>query len=127
MWSGVGPSWVGEAGAARCGMDKVRTRVSRGVWLDVARTEGAERLEGGYPISPNDLSAAEEDAGVDVSPGDVVLVRTGQIQVFKAGDRERYGSPSPGLSMATATWFRDRDVAAVATDNMTFEVWPGER
>ena len=28
--------------------------------------------------------------------------------------------------MATVTWFRDHDVAAVATDNMTFEVYPWE-
>jgi hypothetical protein len=29
--------------------------------------------------------------------------------------------------MSTALWFRERDVAAVATDNLTFEVHPGER
>jgi kynurenine formamidase len=28
--------------------------------------------------------------------------------------------------MRTAQWFRDRDVAAVATDTYTFEVWPCE-
>ena len=101
--------------------------MSRGVLLDVARTKDVDRLEGGYPISPDDLDAAEKQAGVDVSPGDIVLVRTGQIQLFRGGDRKRYGSPSPGLSMTTAAWFRERDVAAVGTDNMTFEVWPGER
>jgi kynurenine formamidase len=26
----------------------------------------------------------------------------------------------------TVEWFRDRDVAAVATDTLPFEVWPGE-
>ena len=29
--------------------------------------------------------------------------------------------------MAAALWFRERDVAAAATDNLTFEVYPGER
>jgi kynurenine formamidase len=28
--------------------------------------------------------------------------------------------------MATAKWFHDHDVAAVATDTYTFEVWPCE-
>ena len=29
--------------------------------------------------------------------------------------------------MGTPVWFRERDVAAVATDNLTFEVYPPER
>ena len=29
--------------------------------------------------------------------------------------------------MACAQWFHDRGVAAVAADNMSFEVYPGER
>ena len=35
-------------------------------------------------------------------------------------------TPAPGLSTKSAQWLRDHDVAAVAVDNMTFEVYPGE-
>ncbi|MGZ4143366.1 MAG: cyclase family protein, partial [Actinomycetota bacterium] len=38
-----------------------------------------------------------------------------------------YTNPSPGLTMATSLWFHERDVAAVATDSLTFEVFPSER
>jgi kynurenine formamidase len=117
-----------EAGATRCGISRVSTLVSRGVLLDVARALGRERLEGGYGITPADLDAAVALAGVSIEPGDVVLVRTGNMQLFKARDRQTYtGGHQPGLTMLTAQWFRDRDVAAVATDNMAFEVHPGER
>lgn len=119
-------SVTAEAGAAHCGIDKVASIVGRGVLLDVARAKGIERLEGGYVITGEDLDAAEDLAGVTVEPGDVVLVRTGQMQLFHAGDRQAYGAPSPGLSTKTVEWLSDRDVAAVATDNLTFEVWPCE-
>ena len=37
-----------------------------------------------------------------------------------------YTWPSPGLSIETAEWFFAHDVAAVATDTLPFEVFPGE-
>ena len=38
-----------------------------------------------------------------------------------------YTFPSPGLTMETAEWFHARDVAAVATDTLPFEVIPSQR
>ncbi|MFF0202536.1 cyclase family protein [Streptomyces sp. NPDC005017] len=113
-------------GAAFAGIDKVRHLVSRGVLLDVARARGVERLDGGHAVTPEDLEAAEEFAGVRVRAGDVVLVRTGQIRVLLAGDRQGYAYPSPGLSVRTPEWFHARDVAAVANDTLTFEIFPPE-
>ena len=37
-----------------------------------------------------------------------------------------YTWPTPGLTVATAEWFHDRDVAAVAIDTMVLEVYPCE-
>ncbi|HZR79837.1 MAG TPA: cyclase family protein [Candidatus Binatia bacterium] len=119
-------SVTAEAGATRCGIEKVRPIVTRGILLDVARAKGVGRLDAGYPISPADLDDALRTTGLRVLPGDVLLVRTGQMEHLRAGDRESYRIPSPGLGVATVEWFHDRDVAAVATDTMPFEVWPGE-
>ena len=118
---------VTEKGAARCGIDKAGPIVTRGVLLDVARARGVDRLVGAHAVGADDLEAARELAKVDIEPGDVVLVRTGQIQVLHAGDKDAYGHPSPGPGIDAVTWFRDHDVAAVATDNLTFEVFPCER
>ena len=120
-------SITAEAGAAKCGIARITSLTTRGVLLDVARTLGVDRLDPGYGITPADLDAALAAAGVELLPGDAVLVRTGFIQMFKARDREGYaGGAQPGLTMRTAEWFRARDVAAVATDTFTFEVWPCE-
>ncbi|MFJ4563735.1 cyclase family protein [Streptomyces caelestis] len=113
-------------GAEFSGIDKVRHVVSRGVLLDVARARGTDRLDGGYAVTPEDLDAAEELAGTRVRAGDVVLVRTGQVRLCLAGDRHAYAYPSPGLSIRTPEWFHARDVAAVANDTLTFEVFPPE-
>jgi kynurenine formamidase len=113
-------------GAGFSGIGTVRHVVSRGVLLDVARARGTDRLDGGYAVTPEDLDAAEELAGTRVRAGDVVLVRTGQIQAYLAGDRHGYAYPSPGLSIRTPEWFHARDVAAVADDTLTFEVFPPE-
>ncbi|MFP3991760.1 cyclase family protein [Streptomyces sp. E11-3] len=113
-------------GAQFSGIDKTGPVVSRGVLLDVARAKGLDRLPGDHAVTPEDLAEAEEFAGVAVRSGDIVLVRTGQMQVYLAGDKHAYGYPSPGLSVRTPEWFHARDVAAVANDTLTFEIFPPE-
>ncbi|WP_406269503.1 cyclase family protein [Streptomyces sp. NBC_00191] len=108
------------------GIDKAPYIVSRGVLLDVAGAKGLDRLPGGHAVTPEDLDEAAEFGGVTVGPGDIVLVRTGQIQVALGGDKHAYGYPSPGLSVRTPEWFHAHDVAAVANDTLTFEIFPPE-
>lgn len=113
-------------GAEFSGIGTVRHLVSRGVLLDVARARGVDRLDGSHAVTPEDLEAAEDLAGTRVRAGDVVLVRTGQIRSYLAGDKHGYAYPSPGLSVRTPAWFHARDVAAVANDTLTFEIFPPE-
>ena len=113
-------------GAAKCGIDKVGPLVTRGVLLDVARVKGVERLDPGYALTAEDLDAAAEMGNVTVRSGDIVLVRTGQIQLLHAGDKTGYTFPSPGFSMKTAPWLHAHEVAAVANDTIVFEVFPCE-
>ncbi|TXJ78826.1 cyclase family protein [Streptomyces lavendulae] len=113
-------------GAAYSGIDRAGPVLSRGVLLDVAAALGVERLAGGHAVTPQELERAEEFGGVRVRAGDIVLVRTGQVRVLLGGDRHGYGYPSPGLSVRTPEWFHARDVAAVANDTLTFEIFPPE-
>jgi kynurenine formamidase len=127
MYNGFPTSTVDDTGATRLGAEKLGPIISRGVLLDLARSAGVDRLEGGYPLTPDDLDRAEEFGKVQVGRGDLVLLRTGQIQHLHAGDKMAYSISTAGPSMQTARWFHDRDVAAVATDNLSFEVFPGEQ
>jgi kynurenine formamidase len=126
MWNGVDPALVDEAGAQRLSTDQIGPLMSRGVLLDVARAAGVDRLDGGLALTPEHLEAAEALAGLTVGTGDIVLLRTGQVQLFKTGDKWGYAISTAGPSLQTVEWFHAREVAAVATDNLSFEVYPCE-
>lgn len=116
-----------ERGATKCGIHKVTSIVSRALLLDVAKALGVDRLAPGQPISPADLDAALDLAGVRPEPGDIVLVRTGHMALFRARDRAGYAvGDQPGLTVGTVPWMRRHDVAAVATDTLAMEVFPCE-
>ncbi len=126
IYNGYPASTVSADGAARCGIHRLGAVVSRGILLDVARALGREVLQPGYPITPDDLDAACALGNVTVEPGDIVLVRTGQMVHLRPDQRDlvAYTWPSPGLTIETAEWFHRHDVAAVATDTLVFEVYP---
>jgi kynurenine formamidase len=138
LYNGYPASSITEDGASLLGIQQIRTLVSRGLLLDVARAKGLQLLEPGYAITPDDLDAACALGSVEVEPGDVVLVRTGQAAHLALPGRPGIGDhpstrdliaytwPTPGLTVATAGWFHDHDVAAVAIDTMVLEVYPCE-
>jgi kynurenine formamidase len=127
-WNGVPAATItADAGSKELGIHRVRSLTSRGVLLDVARAKGVDRLEPGEHVTAADLDAAADLAAVAVEPGDVVLVRTGQAQLYRARQRQDYtAGHQPGLTSSCPAWFKAHDVAAVATDTLAFEVFPGE-
>jgi kynurenine formamidase len=126
IYNGFPSSTVDDAGAGRCGIHLLSSVIGRGVLLDVAEALGLPKLAPGHPITPDELDAACNLAGVEIEAGDIVLVRTGQMAHLTPPDRDlvAYTWPSPGLTIETAEWFHARDVAAVATDTLVFEVYP---
>jgi kynurenine formamidase len=126
LYNGFEPATISDAGASKGGIDKVGSLVSRGVLLDVARAKGVDRLEPGYSITGDDLDAAVALARVIVGRGDIVLIRTGQMQLLHAGDKNAYTHPSPGPSIHCVEWFHAHEIAAAATDTLVFEAFPGD-
>lgn len=114
------------AGATRNSFSEVAPLlVSRGVLLDIAALRGVDMLGPGEAITAADLDAAERRQGVLVGSGDVLLVRTGWYRHFLAGRMATYlGPPSPGLDLSTCRWLHEREIAAVAADNLAVEVMP---
>ncbi|MCU1453998.1 MAG: putative cyclase [Acidimicrobiales bacterium] len=127
LYNGTSSAVVGERGASRLGIEHVGAVVSRGLMLDVARALGVNRFDDGYPITGDDLDRAAALGGLEVRPGDICCVRTGHMSYWRDGDIPRFHNPSPGLSTASIEWIRDHDVAAVATDTVVFECYPGDQ
>ncbi len=109
-------------GAARCGADKLRPVVTRGLLLDVAAARG-EPLGPGDEVTPSDLEQAADAAGVRPEAGDAVLIRTGWLE-RSAQDQHAYFEAEPGIGVDAGQWLADADVALVGADNYAVEVQP---
>jgi len=83
-------------------------------------------LEEGFAITPEHLAAASERQGVEIGPGDVVLLHTGWSQLWMV-DNERYGALEPGLGWDAAHWLTQRRISLAGADNWCLEVWPPEK
>jgi kynurenine formamidase len=73
-------------------------------------------------ITADDLSAAEERAGVRVRPGDILLVNTGHAERYAyppEPDPVRYREHYPGFDHYTVKWIIDREVKLVGTDTVS--------
>ena len=121
-------------GASVCGIEKISSLTSRGVLLDIASLYEVDELPGGHAISYEDCLNAEKIQGVEVRSGDILLLRTGMMAKAKRGDVISYGSGTamegspmpgfPGVGLGAVEFFFEREIAAVATDTITFEVMP---
>jgi kynurenine formamidase len=110
--------------------------IGRGVLLDVSEKfrdmvrRGAEEED--CVIDADLLEAAATDAGVEVSRGDVLCVRTGWMEHYRSASPERRAELAgqrrwPGLAGSTQVAERlwDWGVAAVTADNPAVELGPG--
>ena len=103
--------------------------VTRGVLIDIPRLRGVPYLEPGTPIYVEDLEAWEEQAGVRVSPGDALFIRTG-VWARRAAEGpwlrgRRPGGRSAGLHPSVIPWLKERDIALMGSDHPTY-VAPSE-
>ncbi len=125
LYNGFPSSEITRKEAPRNGVENVGSLVTRGVLLDIARHRGVEHLQMGEVIAPDELDACARGQGVEIRPGDAVLIRTGWTIVFDR-DRELFDAGSPGPGKAAGPWFRERGLVALGADNVAVEVQPPE-
>jgi kynurenine formamidase len=115
------------SGAAKLGIEKVDGFAARAVILDMVKHLGAENwLEPGTMVTAADLQGAAEAQGTEVRAGDVVLVRTGHLQMWWANNAAGVpeGFAQAGIGADAANWLASMDVTAVGADNAAVEVIP---
>lgn len=127
MYNGLGLAEVPSSGARRNGVERMRDRlVGRGVLLDIARHRSVDHLEPGEAIDGEELAACAEAVGAEVRRGDILLVRTGHLAARRGCWADYAGGSAPGLSLASASFIFEQEVAAIATDTWGVEVMPNE-
>ena len=129
MWNGYDCRNVSSFGAEKAGIEHAKEKnVGRGVLLDIARHQGVDWLPDGFAITNAMLDDCAKVQNVEVSRGDILLIRTGQMEErIAAGSWDGYpGGDAPGLSFETLDWLQAKQVASVATDTWGVEVRPNK-
>jgi len=127
MYNGHPAGDAGTGGSRTNGVHNYTGKiVTRGVFVDLAEHRGADTLEPGYAITTDELDEYLAAKNLEIRPGDALIIRTGFMAARRDNWGDYAGGPSPGLSLHTAPWIRDNDIAAIATDTWGIEVLPNE-
>lgn len=93
--------------------------VTRGVIVDLPRYFGVDYVSAGTAIFVRDLEAWEEESGVRIGSGDVLLVRTGRWQQVADQGQWDMRETAAGLHASLARWLKQRDVAMIGSDGVS--------
>ena len=123
LYGGVdADSVMSHEGFSELGIDTFTPFVGRGVLLDVTAVHGVDTLPAGYGVTAEDLEAAQQKSGVQVGPGDAVLIGTGWSRIWD--DTQRFIGAAdgvPGPDVSAAQWLIDRGVRIGGGETIAFE------
>lgn len=107
-----------DGGALRGSVHSAKQGIfTRGILVDLPRLKSVPFLEPGTPIYVEDLEAWEKYAGIRISAGDAVFIRTGrwtrraQLGAWDVSQR------AAGLDASVIPWIRRRDIAILGSES----------
>ena len=117
---------LGVRGWTKSGADKYPPIVARGVLIDVATSKNVAYLPTSYSITVADLQEALRKQGTTLRPGDVVLTRTGLMNLWPDVAKYRLADQA-GLSLEAAQWLVEAQQAMLlGADNFGVESFPSK-
>jgi kynurenine formamidase len=117
MYNGVDRATATAEGCKELDVTTMRDGVqTSGILIDIPWLRGVDWLEPGTPIYPEELEAWEKKTGITVSPGDVVLLRTGRWARRAAKGAWGPEQGAAGLHISCAKWLKDRGVSILGSD-----------
>ncbi len=128
MYNGKPSSLVSTRyGATRESIEVLQGGVlARGVLLDIPRLRGVPWFNPGEGILREDLEAAEAAQGVRVEPGDVLLVRTGQLRRrAELGPWNITAEGGTGTHANCLPLYHERSIAMLGSDTGNSLIHPG--
>lgn len=100
--------------------------VGRGVLVDIARFKGKDSLGKGEAFTLDDVLGAAERQKLEIRKHDILLFRTGWLNLFYTDKDEFYREPfvEPGLlyEPRVAEWFHELEITAFGTDTVGNEL-----
>src|SRR5262245_38044897 len=117
MYNGFSQEEVTQKGAEKLAIQNLKRGIfTRGVLMDIPRLKGVKYLEPGTPIYTEDLEAWEKKAGLKLTAGDAVFIRTGRWARRADKGPWNVSANSAGLHASCAKWLKARDVSLLGSD-----------
>jgi kynurenine formamidase len=122
-----------DANTTKGGLDRCDVRpiaehglVGHGVLLDIARHRGVDHLERNDRITLEDIKECADEQDVAINQRDVLLLRTGWLELFYDGDKEAFFGDSfrePGITYSEelVRWFYEQEIPVYGTDTLANE------
>ena len=125
IWNNVSADDAfGERGWTKSTVDKLPPIIARGLLIDVAGAKGVDVLPDSYSITVEDLEQALDKQNSSIVDGDVVMVRTGQMNLWPDKSKLPLFKQS-GLSLEAAKWLvEEKNVMLIGADNLGIESFP---
>lgn len=117
IYNGYSKDQITSVGARQLSVHSIKNGiVTRGILIDIPWLRGQKYLDPGTAIYPEELEVFENRAGIHISSGDVVFLRTGRW-----ARRDEVGPWNPedgiaGLHVSCAKWLKRRDIAMLGSD-----------
>ena len=108
-------------GAQKCGAEKLRPIITRGVLVDLVEYLG-KPLAASFQITPAHLEDYYAAHKLSAQSGDAVLIRTGWGE--QGLDQHAYHEDEPGLTLEAAQWLVKHEISIVGADNYAVETQP---
>jgi len=112
---------LGSRAWEKCGPEKYPPIFARGILLDVAGLHGVNTLPPSHGIGKADIEGCLKKQGLKILPGDVVLLRTGQMLVWPD---MAFTKNTPGLNREGAEYIAKHGAIMIGADNLTLEQTP---
>lgn len=118
----------GDFGVRKADVTTIPPIIARGVMIDVAGYKNLDALPSSYEITVEDIEGALRAQNVDVTPGTVVLLRTGTARFWgeNGSDHRKIGEhDSAGVGMKAAKWLvEEKGALALGSDTSGLEYVP---
>ena len=113
-------------GILKASADGIPPVIGKAILIDVAAWKGVDALPANFAIGPEELQAALAAQDMDVTPGDIVFLRTGTLGHWgdNGADHETIARhDSAGLTLAGAKWLIEQKGAVmIGSDTSGLEV-----
>lgn len=124
LYGGVdAPSHESPDGLSIHSVDQLPIIFRRGVLLDLPRYKNIDQLPPSYEITVQDIEECLQLESVEISSGDIVLLRTGYDQLYFS-DQKMYLSNCPGPGEEAAMFLAIHGVKATGSDTFIYERTP---